>query len=188
MNNKIIFIILLCIVSVNDVLGDINLTVCDPVEISFQLCNSSALCRTRMYIDENGDDDITTFTFLYTSLVTKNSFQPKIESWICNQTSNDLLTLPATEPFELLWIEFMARFSYCGHVNEYFDNIQLTCICRSDKFCKYLHPRDIESHITEFVIPVGLLIIFVVAITAMVFQMKNLKLDYEGMHKLFIQI
>lgn len=160
---KYLFLIIILIINIQPnlslpiIFNDITPDNCTATLISFELCNSSLLCQTRFYIDENGND-LSTFQFLYTSMVTQNNFQSIIEPLLCNFSIN------SDETFQILWIEMMSRFHYCHDLNEYFDNILGKCVCKIDKVCKYVHPKDLESHFTEYVLPLGgIIIIFAIS-------------------------
>lgn len=117
--------------------------VCDPVQISFDLCDSDTSCRASMYIDENGPD-LSTFEFLYTRLLDNNTAQ--FEILLCNETSNNT-AMPSN--FELLWILTMAKYRYCNHINQYFDGLVARCVCKADKLCKYKPANEEEFHFTD---------------------------------------
>ena len=158
---------------------------CNPVLISLLLCNSSEICRSRMYIDENGSDDITTFQFIYTSLVSKYDFETKIETWLCESTNytNDVI-FPVEDHVQLLWIEFMNRFQYCNHINQYFDGETGECLCKSDKLCRYVSPTNLSSRFTTNVLPIGLLVLFGIAIVMGIKEHRQLLREFTTTNKL----
>lgn len=118
---------------------------CDPLQISFYLCNSDVYCRTSMYIDENGAD-LPTFEFLYTRLFGNTSIQLAFEEMLCNETTNNTA---APSNFEKLWIITMSKYRYCNHINQYFDSLVNKCVCKADKLCKYTSANDEEFHFTD---------------------------------------
>ncbi len=116
---------------------------CDPIQISFDLCDADLDCRTSMYIDENGPD-LATFEFLYYRLLGNSSAQFAI--MLCNETSNNT-AMPSN--FEVLWTIAMAKYRYCNHINQYFDGLVAECVCKADKLCKYTSANDEEFHFTD---------------------------------------
>lgn len=131
------FIALLLLLSVTAIIA------CDPLQISFDLCNENSVCRVSMYIDENGAD-LATFEFLYTRIL--GTAQPQFESMLCNETSGNVT---ASSNFEQLWTLTMAKYRYCNHINQYFDGLVAECICKADKLCKYTSANDEEFHFTD---------------------------------------
>lgn len=124
-------------------LGVLSVSACDPLQISFDLCDADTYCRASMYIDENGPD-ITTFGFLYSRLLGNATTQ--FETMLCNETSNNTM---APSNFELLWILTMSKYRYCNHINQYFDGLVAECVCKADKLCKYTSANDEEFHFTD---------------------------------------
>lgn len=118
---------------------------CDPLQISFDLCNTDLYCQSSMYIDENGVD-LVTFEFLYTRLLGNMSYQATFEDMLCNETSNNTA---APSNFEKLWIGTMSKYRYCNHVNQYFDGLVSKCVCKADKLCKYTSVNHEEFHFTD---------------------------------------
>lgn len=132
---------------------------CDPLQISFDLCDADANCRGSMYIDENGAD-LLTFGFLYSRLLGNATAQ--FETMLCNETSNNTA---APSNFEVLWVLTMSKYRYCNHINQYFDGLVSSCVCKADKLCKYTSASDEEFHFTNtglFVVAL-LLAMFVLA-------------------------
>ena len=137
----------------------VHATDCDPILLSYKLCLTSSLCRTRMFIDENGDD-MEVFAFLFNRLISSHILQRNIDSWLCDHncsglTSIDLIqqstiNYDTLDDFYRLWIVLMSRYRFCEHVNQYFDGYLKTCICKQDKSCIYVHPSDIEFHFTNY--------------------------------------
>lgn len=118
---------------------------CDPLQLSFDLCNSDSYCQSSMYIDENGADLIT-FEFLYTRLLGNTTYQSAFEEMLCNETTNNTAS-PSN--FEKLWISTMSKYRYCNHINQYFDGLVNKCVCKADKLCKYTSANDQEFHFTD---------------------------------------
>lgn len=116
---------------------------CDPVQISFDLCNADLNCRTSMYIDENGAD-LPTFEFLYYRLLGNAS--ALFADLLCNETSNNT-AMPSN--FEVLWTLTMSKYRYCNHINQYFDGLVAECVCKADKLCKYTSANNEEFHFTD---------------------------------------
>ncbi len=144
---------------------------CDPLQISFDLCNTDSFCKSSMYIDENGVD-LTTFEFLYTRLLGNITYQVTFEAMLCNETTNNL-TVPSN--FEKLWIATMSKYRYCNHINQYFDGLVSKCICKADKLCKYTSANDEEFHFTDSMLFfIALLLIFLAALMFFIKRARSL--------------
>lgn len=141
---------------------------CDPLQISFDLCDADAFCRVSMYIDENGAD-MSTFEFLYTRLLVNTT---NFEQMLCNQTSNNTA---APSDFEILWTLTMSKYRYCNHINQYFDGLVSKCVCKADKLCKYKSANDEEFHFNDNTLFfVALLLILLVMLMFMVKRSSTL--------------
>ena len=138
---------------------------CNPVNISFDLCQTDEDCRYAFYIDENGDDfDI--FSFLYHRFASPESLYLELETLLCSHEPN--ATVLPLDDFYLLWIKYLTKYRFCED-NEYFDSNLLQCTCKQDRICVFIHPRDMEFHsanykILMWVIPIGLLAVLLVVI------------------------
>lgn len=167
--------------------------VCDPVGLSFKLCSSNQLCKSRLYIDENGDD-LDVFRFLFDHLVRDIEFATTISTWLCTHTSNitsGAILSQQTEinyndldDFYKLWIRFMSEYRECDHINQYFDGMNKICICKQDKVCVYIHPHDIEFHTSHYqwlcwaiiILIISILVYFVKkarSLTVLIFDIRN---------------
>lgn len=131
----IICFILLSCYYINYVAG------CDPVEVSFELCKLDPVCTYQMYIDINGEDDLTTFQFLHNRILYNVTYRLFIENLLC--TPNVTITDPNAIT---IWIHYMSQYSYCPHTNEYYDNYIKKCICRPGKDCHHEKPRHALFH------------------------------------------
>ncbi len=118
--------------------------ICDPIEVSFEICNLDEICRHQMYIDMNGEDDFDTFTYLYNRLVDNTTLRDLVEDIVCFDFNNTL----AVE----MWISYMSNPSsaFCSHKNEYFDNYIKKCVCRPGKDCSHIKPRKALFHFDNY--------------------------------------
>lgn len=147
---------------------------CDPVRISYDLCNLDTDCQYAFYIDENGDD-YDMFSFLYHRFAAPHSVFVELETLMCSHYNTTTpyvgmtnVTLPYNdlEDFYKLWIVFMNKWHFC-EINEYMDSVLKTCVCKQDKNCEFIHPRDMEFHSANYklllwIIPIALILVFAV--------------------------
>lgn len=129
--SRLLFSVLaLLVVTTREARGD----PCDPVQLSFDLCDADVYCRESMYIDENMGS-LVVFEFLYSRLFVTSAHQTQIEAALCILNNTD---------FNTLWTYTMSMYRYCNHINQYFDGADNACFCKADKTCKYARPDDLE--------------------------------------------
>lgn len=162
---KYIFFIFLFIIQSN---CDI---ICDPIELSFKLCNSDTLCSFRLFINENGDD-LEVFEFLYNHITKDIEFQNFMNYWLCAHNSaissgielfqQESIDYNSLDEFYKLWIRFMSEHRECDHTNQYFDSVIKSCVCKQDKQCTYIHPHDMEFHSSNYRIIIWILLFLII--------------------------
>lgn len=142
--------------------GVVDARSCDPTAVSFELCYASPLCRARLFIDDNGNDT-QTFEHLYTRVLASYLLEERVLSWLCAHH-----TIP--DDVSELWVLLMSQHRFCED-NEFFDSELHECVCRADKLCKYMRPRDIEFHFTDHQIFLWA-ILFLIVVIVVIFLKK----------------
>lgn len=143
---------------------------CDSIQLSFDLCMTDPQCTSSFYIDENGDD-FDVFSFLYLRFASPHTTFETLETILCSHDNSSLvynssgsLDPVALDDFYVLWIQFMSSYHFC-EINAYMDSSMMRCVCKQDKICVYIAPRDMEFHSSNYqvflwIIIVALLVIY----------------------------
>jgi hypothetical protein len=143
---------------------------CDPIALSFKLCDSDRTCRSRLFIDENGPD-MDVFTFLYNRILSSSDIRGDVKRWLCQHPNatrtchRHRIDYDDLDDFFKLWIVFITKYRFCNHVNEYFDGILRVCVCKQDKVCTTVHPIDMEFHSANYQVLIWVAIGVVVALS-----------------------
>lgn len=146
---------------------------CNVTKINFNLCNTSSLCRSNLYLTENGDD-YEIFDFLYTQFKSKLALDvPNMEAWLCSTYDEDNTVLTHNIE-EILFLELLGDFKYCYHSNEYFDSFLRVCVCKTDKVCKYEYPIYLDLHFVNYEVIMSFIWFSLVCLT--------IKMIYDSKH------
>lgn len=132
---------------------------CDTVQLSFDLCNADLNCRSKLFIDMNGND-IDVFRYLLNQIITYHRLGNKLDDYICNST---LVNSSITQNQQVLWVVIMTNYDrFCDHINEYFDGFLHKCMCRPDKVCIHENPNEkLFGYSSEQLYTWGLLLLIV---------------------------
>jgi hypothetical protein len=108
--------------------------ICDYVGLSLTICQTDLACTNRMFLNENFNDTAT-FTWLLNRVVIAYHIESSIDELICNKTDG-----------QAMWLVMLSSFSFCRHINEYFDGYLQKCVCTTNKVCDHDDPNDMFFH------------------------------------------
>lgn len=137
---KEFFLIFCFIIIINFNIHFIEATpLCNIEELSFDLCYANLNCRSKLFIDEN-NNDTDTFNWLLYRVITAYRLNDVIEGILCNNNSTEV---------QDLWVSTLSTFTFCQHINEYFDGYLHSCQCKTDKICIHEDPNSKFFHFTS---------------------------------------
>lgn len=111
---------------------------CNVIQKAYELCSSDERCVYTMGIDEQAENSLLTFRYLYEQLIYIYDIESSVQYYFCTEPSQAAAAAAVEEEMRRhmnkVLLAIMRDYHYCEDHNQYFDRDQ-GCVCRRGKLC-----------------------------------------------------